>query len=280
VILVMAAVFAVHVTISRLISLPAAAGRYELLVGVAYFVFGLFAAFAVESARGSLLRVNELLKAGDADLVSIYQLSVVFGPAVRSELRSVIDSHLQDQIDYRLVDFDQSTESFETLFEQICSLKPDDSAQGVAYDHLIGVCVQAEERRRRLIAIVRERVTAIEWVVLLSLFVSLWGLMFAANGGPVLASILGGILVASLAGMLVMLHHLDSFRWQEGDSIWQPLHSLFITLDLVPYYPGFAIDTGRLDPPAGRIRVAEYPMPYPDMAGKTVREIDHLGGHR
>lgn len=62
-------VFVVHVLLGRIVVLPQASGRYELLLGVAYFVFGLFAAFAIENARNGLARVNELLKAGDAVLV-------------------------------------------------------------------------------------------------------------------------------------------------------------------------------------------------------------------
>ena len=72
VIVVMAGVFAVHLTVSRVVDLPEAGGRYELLLGVAYFVFGILVAFAIENARSGLSRLNELLKTGDAELVSIY----------------------------------------------------------------------------------------------------------------------------------------------------------------------------------------------------------------
>lgn len=166
------------------------------------------------------------------------------------------------------------------LFAQVRSLEPDSPAQEIAYDHLLGVCTQAAERRKQLEALVRQRVTTVEWVTLLSLFAALWGLMFSANGGPVVSSILGGVLVASLAGVMVVLRHLDEFRWQEGDAIWTPLHTLFLTLGLVPYYPKFALTTGRIDPPSGRLRLAEYPFPYPDMTNKVVEEVDHVGGGR
>lgn len=187
----------------------------------------------------------------------------------------MIDVHLQDQIDYRLVDFDRSTSSFLALFERVQALRPEGSAQEIAYDHLLGICTQASERRKQLEALVRQRVSTVEWVTLLSLLASLWGLMLAANGGPILASVLGGILVASLAGVMVVLRHLDDFRWQEGDAIWKPLHTLFLSLDLAPYYPRAAVLSGRLDPPTGRIRLVDYPFPYPDMADKTIEEVDH-----
>jgi uncharacterized integral membrane protein len=155
VILVMAAVFAVHLAVSRMVNLPEADGRYELLLGVAYFVFGILVAFAIENARSGLARVNELLKAGDADLVSIYQLSASFGTDVQLELREVIDAHLQDQIDFRLVDFERSTPSFLALFKRVRKLEPTSAREEITYDHLLGICIAASERRKQLEALVR-----------------------------------------------------------------------------------------------------------------------------
>lgn len=275
VILVMALVFTIHVALSRLVDLPDASGRYELLLGVAYFVFGILAAFAIESARSGLSRVNELLKAGDADLVSVYQLAGAFGSEARTAIREVIDVHLQDQIDYRLPDFDRSTPSFLVLFGEVQALRPESTAQEIAYDHLLGICTQASERRKQLEALVRQRVSTVEWVTLLSLLAALWGLMLAANGGPILASVLGAVLVASLAGLMVVLRHLDDYRWQEGDAIWKPLHTLFLSLDLLPYYPRIAVESGRLTPPDGRLRLVDYPFPYPDMTDKVIEEVDY-----
>lgn len=280
VVLVMGVVFVVHVGLSRIIDLPPADGRYEVLLGVAYFVFGLFAAFAIENARNGLQRVNELLKAGDADMVAVYELARVFGPEDQGSIRSYIDVHLQDQIDYRLSDFDRSTPSFLALFRRVEELQPSGSRQEIAFDHMLGTCIQAGERRRQLEALVRQRVSPIEWVTLLALFVALWGLMLSANGGPVVASILGGVLMAALAGILMLLAYLDDFRWQEGSAIWLPLHNLFLSLDLIPYYPGVVVEGGRFDPPTGRIRLADYPNPYPDMRDKVVVEKDHTRRRR
>ena len=280
VILVMTGVFAVHVAVSRVVDLPEAGGRYELLLGVAYFVFGILVAFAIENARGGLSRVNELLKAGDADLVSIYQLSASFGPDAQAELRDVIDAHIQDQIDYRLVDFERSTPSFLTLFARVRDLEPTSTRGEIAYDHLLGICTAASERRKQLEALVRQRVSPVEWVTLVSLLAALWGLMLAANGGPIVAGLLGGVLVASLAGLLVLLRHLDEFRWQEGEAIWNPLHNLFLSLDLLPYYPRDTVRTGRLDPPSGQLRLVDYPHPYPDMTDKTIVIADHVRKRR
>lgn len=276
----MALVLVVHVAVSALVDAPSVEAPHLTLLGLAYFVFGLFGAFALQSARSKLQRVNELLKAGDADLISVYQLAASFGSRARDELRGAIDRHLQDQIDFRLADFDRSTASFLALFGRVRRLEPGSTAQEIAYDHLLAVLIAAGERRKQVEALVRQRVSSVEWVALLAILGALWGLMLASGGEPLGTDVLAGVVVASLVGLMVILRHLDTLRWQEADAIWSPLHTLFLSLELLPYYPRVVVQSGRVDPPSGPIRLADYPHPYPDMRGKRVEAVRHERGGR
>lgn len=275
---VMALVLGLHVAASALVDAPRAEAPHLALLGLAYFVFGLFGAFALQSARSKLQRVNELLKAGDADLIAVHQLAAAFGASAQGELRGAIDRHLQDQIDYRLEDFDRSTASFLALFARVRRLEPRSVAQQIAYDHLLAVLIAAGERRKQVEALVRQRVSAVEWVALLAILGALWGLTLASGGEPIGVDVLAGVVVASLAGLMVILRHLDTLRWQEADAIWSPLHTLFLSLELLPYYPRVVVRGGRVDPPSGPIRLADYPRPYPDMRGKRVEAVEHRRG--
>ncbi|MFT4187777.1 MAG: hypothetical protein QM621_04275 [Aeromicrobium sp.] len=276
--LAMIVVLALHLAVSWLAHLLPEWQTSETLTGAAYFVFGLFAAFTLENARVASGRVQELLKAGDADIVTLYELSAAFGPDCRDELRVLLDEHLQDQIDFRLVDFDQSTGSFLRIFDQLRDLEPAGSAQEIVYGQMLATWSQSGERRKQIEALIRQHVSGIEWFVLLSLFVSLWGLMLAPSAG-VVTTVLGGVLMAALAAVLVVLKHIDDLRWQESQAIWLPLHRLFRTLDLDPYYPGLVLESKRLVPPAGQVRVAQYDSPYPDMTDKeiVVARVDGRG---
>lgn len=269
---VMAAVLIVHSAIGLQIDPPPADHGRELLLGVAYFAFGLYSAFAIDSARGRMARVNELLKAGDADMLALYRLAGSFGTDAQSTVRDHLDRHIQDQIDFRLVHFGASTGSYLELFDAVRTLEPHTPAQQSAYDHLLGVLVAAGERRKQIEALVRQRVSTVEWTTLLVLLGTLWALMLTGSGTAPLLTLLGGALMASLAGMLMLLRHLDCFRWQEESAIWAPLHTLFLSLDLVPYYPRQVVEHRRARPEPGMLRLADYPHPYPDMDGKVVRQ--------
>lgn len=269
---VMVAAFALHVGTSRVLHLPAAAGRYELLIGVAYFVFGLYSAFTIESSRSRLARINELLKGGDGDLISVYRLGAAFEDQ-QPMLHQLIDHHLQEQIDYRLVDFEASGASLHSIEAHCMTLEPVTPRQELALDHLLSRLVELRRGRQQLEALVRQRVTPVEWGSLLFLLAALWALMLAASGGPIIASVLGAALIASLVGTMVVLWHLDTLKWQEGDWIWRPLHSMFRSLDLLPYYHRDDLRDGRMQPPSYPVRVVSFPHDYPDLSGKAVEII-------
>ena len=75
-----------------------------------------------------------------------------------------------------------------------------------------------------------------------------------------------------------MLRQLDRLVWHEAASIWGPTTRLFRSIGRDPYIPRLVIDTGRYVP-TGRVRVVDYPDPYPDRSQKvvTVEEFGRRG---
>lgn len=242
----------------------------DLLTGIAYFVLGILLAFTLENVRSGLSRVNELLKSVDADMLAIYQLAGAFGDDIRGRFRALLDVHLQDQIDYCLTDWRDSEPTYLDLWRASLALQPRGSTQEIAFDHLLAQLEGMGGRRKQLEALVRQRVRSPEWLALLGLFGSLWLLVLLAGPVPPVLALIEALMIAALAGLLCTAWLMDTFKWQEDKAIWEPLHRLFLALDLVPYYPADVLESGRLARPAGPIRIARYPQPYPDMAGKVV----------
>jgi hypothetical protein len=154
------------------------------------------------------------------------------------------------------------------------SLRPTAEVELVAYDHLLGLAVAKAERRRQVEAVVRQRISTIEWAALIALAGAVWVLIALASAAGGWFVVLGAILVGSLGALLAVLWQLDRLSWQESVAIWQPLHRLFLSLDLVPYYPASVVERRRISPPSPPYRLAEYPHPYPDMTDKVVTLID------
>ena len=65
-------------------------------------------------------------------------------------------------------------------------------------------------------------------------------------------------------------------RWHERVTIWEPTSRLFRCMGLDPYVPRLVIDNGRFLP-VGRVRVVNYPDPYPDRSRKVVTVEEHDG---
>jgi hypothetical protein len=77
------------------------------------------------------------------------------------------------------------------------------------------------------------------------------------------------VLAGTLTALMILLRKLDLLRWHERVSIWEPTTRLFRSMGLDLYVPRLVIDSGRYRP-TGRIRVVDYPDPYPDRSSKRV----------
>lgn len=253
--------------------------KFESLLGMAFFVLGMFLAFALDHARTSQSQALELLKGLDSDLLTLYRLSRQFGEDNQTNLRNLIDLHLQDQIDFPLVDFSSSTGSYLDILEFAQGLEPRDSRLEIVWDHMLGILVTHGERRKQLESLLSGRVSLLEWGGLLTMFSALWVLVVLTSGTDVLASVLGVALMLALTSVLWLLNRLDKFAWQESDAIWKPLHTLFVNLDLVPYYAADMILKGRLTDPGGDLRLASYPKGFPDSANKRVEVVSERERH-
>src|SRR5580704_9959659 len=72
------------------------------LASMATFLFGALLAFTIVRTRERLAKVHDLIAKSHASLFSIYQMMAVFDEDDRRRVRSLIDRHLMDQIDFRL----------------------------------------------------------------------------------------------------------------------------------------------------------------------------------
>src|SRR3984957_1800084 len=75
------------------------------LASMATFLFGALLAFTIVRTRERLALVHDLIAKGNASLFSTHQLMAVFPERERTHVRRLIDQHLTEQIDYRLVDY-------------------------------------------------------------------------------------------------------------------------------------------------------------------------------
>jgi hypothetical protein len=117
-----------------------------------------------------------------------------------------------------------------------------------------------------------------EWTGLILLFLLLVGLIAVLPGGTALGAVVAGVLAGTLVTFMILLRKLDRLRWHEVVTIWEPTTRLFRNMGRDPYVPREVIENGRYRP-TGRVRVVEYPDPYPIRSSKIVKveELDGTG---
>jgi hypothetical protein len=246
------------------------------LASMAAFLFGVLLAFTIVRTRERLALVQDLVAKGNSSLFSIYQTMAVFDDDDRDRLRDLVDRHLTDQIDYRLVDYHLATPSYLELTDAVHALKLATSQQEAVYKELVSLCINMRSYRALIEAATGQAMSPIEWVGLLLLLLVLLGLIAVLPGGTVWGALVAGMLAATLVTLMVLLRKLDLLRWHERVTIWEPTTRLFRSMDRDPYVPRLVIDSGRYQP-SGRVRVVDYPDPYPIRATKAVT-VEDLGG--
>lgn len=247
------------------------------LASMAAFLFGALLAFTIVRTRERLALVHDLVAKGNASLLSLYQMTAVFGESDRRRIRAMIDEHLTDQIDYRLVDHHMASRSYGELVDAVYALDPDTAQEEIVYKEMVQLGVRMGEYRVLIEAATGQAMSPLEWSGLFLLLLVLVSLIAVLPGGTVLGAVVAGVLAGTLVTLMILLRRLDLLRWHERVTIWEPTTRLFRSMGRDPYVPREVIDNGRYRP-TGRVRVVEYPNPYPIRAAKTVTVMD-LDGH-
>jgi hypothetical protein len=251
------------------------------LASMAAFLFGVLLAFTIVRTRERLALVQDLVAKGNASLFTIHQLMAVFPEGDRGRIRTLIDDHLTDQIDYHLVDYHVASPSYLQLTKKIYALDPGTRQQEVVYKELVQLCVEMSEYRALIEAATGQAMSPLEWSGLILLLVVLLGLIAVLPGGTALGAVVAGMLAGTLVTLMILLRKLDLLRWHERVTIWEPTTRLFRNMGHDPYVPREVISNGRYRP-TGRVRVVDYPDPYPTRATKvvTVEDIGRSGSDR
>jgi hypothetical protein len=243
------------------------------LASMAAFLFGVLLGFTIARTRERLALVQDLLSKGNAALLSIHQLVEVFSDDDRAQIRDLIDVHLTDQIDYRLVDNHRSAPTHQALTVAVYALDPANRQQDVVYKEVVEVCISLGADRALMESTTGQALSPIEWTGLLLLLFLLIGLITVLPGGTVLGALVAGVMAGTLVTLMILLRKLDLLRWHERVAIWEPATRVFRSMGRDPYVPRDVIDRGRYRP-RGRVRVVDYPDPYPDRTAKVVTVID------
>jgi hypothetical protein len=252
--------------------------RVDIAMGsMAAFLFGVLLAFTIVRTRERLVLVQDLVAKSDASLLTLHDAVAVFGDVQRDEVRDLIDRHLMDQIDYRLVDYHRASPSFRALINAVLALQPRNPEQDAVYKELVARCFVLDNDRALIEAASGQAMSPLEWTGLLLLLAVLLGLLAVLPGGTPLGSLVAGVMAGALVTLIILLRKLDLLRWHERVTIWEPTTRLFRNMGRDPYVPREVIETGRYRP-AGRVRVVDFPDPYPNRANKVVSMVEFEDG--
>ena len=245
------------------------------LTSSAAFLFGVLLAFSIQRTRERLSTVQNLVSNGNSHLLAMYHLMVVFDAESCQRIRDLIDFHLTDQINYRLVDHYLADDSFFQLVNEISLLECRTKEQENTYKNLLDMSVKMIGDRSNIESATAQPMSATEWLGLLTLLLLLLTLLALLPGGNPLGAVVVGVLAGAVAVLMSLLRKLDRLRWHERVTIWEPTTRLFRSMGQHPYVPKEVIDSGRYCP-TGFVRVVDFPDPYPNRSTSVVT-VEYFG---
>lgn len=247
-----------------------------LLLSITSFMFAIFLAFSTANRHSRLTSIRERLRNGDALILSIYNLSKIFGKKISDKCRKIIDDDLIIQIDYELVDYDKSTSKFLELYTFISKIKAKVKSQSFAKDHMLYNIDDYMKNRKEITYRVRDKMYSFEWISLITLCGIILFCLFYVNNGSIISIITIPLLSTCLVLLLFVLKELNNLSWQEKEWVWFPLADLFKELGLLPYFPEDIFLSGMIKPKElkhiKKYRYAHYPN-TPSPKGKVVKII-------
>ncbi len=253
----------------------------DKILTVTSFVFGVILAFAISNRNSRLSSIKEKLREQDAKLLEIYYLSKGFNKELAEDIKKRIDEFLIIQLDYKLEDYNlkvpEKTRQFFMFLEKLKLKGKEDKIR----QDILGIIKEIIEINSEVAYQIENKMAFYEWLSLEALaFIIFFVLIFYFNTNDAVSIIIISVVCTALCLLMFVLSDLNKLEWQEENWIWNPLSSLFVELDLIPYFPADVFDSRRLSfqqvkkwAKVSKIRIAHYPHLYPDMRGKTIEII-------
>jgi len=248
------------------------------ILGISAFLFGLIIAFTISNRHNRLDEIRDKLREQDAVLLSIFYLSRRFSKSISNHLKKLIDEMLITQIDYDLIDFDiENPKKLRSLYNYIEDIKVNNKSQIEAHEKMLDAINNLLKIHEALAYRVKNKMRAYEWISLLLLGGITFFCFIALNNQSIESVLILSIFTSAIALLFFILKEIESLEWQESEWIWGPLANLFEELELLPYFPEDVIDKQRVKVSnltnSKKIRIANYPFPYPNMKNKKISII-------
>lgn len=246
------------------------------LVTSASLLFAILLGFFIATATTNYMNFQTLLAEEGSGLIMLFNLGVLVQPSAREKIAEVIDSYAIATLDFSLTDYIYNTrKEFSEIIEVVDSLEPPDEQKrriaALSYMHETKSNVL---KARESITFTAPQVTSgNHWFIIIAITIVLTVLLFTLRDGNLLASVIVGLLTATLYLILLLLYEVDANTFLEEQLAYSDVQKIFWSIGRLPYYPAYAIKNGAVKEPKGEYRVGVYDN-YPTSTKKTIKRVN------
>ncbi|OGY85374.1 MAG: hypothetical protein A2233_04925 [Candidatus Kerfeldbacteria bacterium RIFOXYA2_FULL_38_24] len=243
-----------------------------LLTFVSLF-FAILVGFFIAAATSNYLRLQTLISAKNATLISVYEFVKAIKPAKTKKIISAIDAYMIKILDYELLDYASNTEKeFTDIIHIIDDIKTKNAREENLLPYVITKKCELISQIQEMTLVSKTIVSPRHWFILTSLAVMIAILLLMLRDGTLIISFMTGLVFIAIYQTLMLIHEIDSNIFLAHKLSYENPQQVFRAIGKVNYYPESAITNKLVKSHVTEYRVGVY-KDFPKSLEKKIHFI-------
>jgi len=166
--------------------------------------------------------------------------------------RKLIGKYIKKFITVEWENYQDTEPEFNEVMDGLAEIEnPKTNKETETWSNLLAVASAISDAREKLIMLGKDRLGRHEWVVVISLCVTLLGALFYLKTPDFTSSVFTALLASASIVLMIVLHDLSDLRFGEETVSFEPYEKVFDNLGMPRFYLKEHIEEGHVVPPEG-----------------------------
>lgn len=231
-------------------------GTYTILTVIG-ILFGVILGFFITDLWTRFDQIRQNIGEEVSGWTTLFGFSRILANAKRyrkwtDDQRELIDKYIIKVLNVEWIDYNKSDKEFSTVFKHMESIaNPKTNKETETYTNMLVVLNEISSSREKITVLSKDKLTRFEWIVIISLSITLLVTLFYLKTPEIVSIIFTGFLSSVVIIMLLILSDLSYLRFGESTVSYESYESVLDEIGKPRFYPKRDIKAGRVKPPKG-----------------------------
>ncbi len=225
------------------------------VLGMVGLLFGILVGFFITDLWTRFQRIRENVAIEVSGLQTYYLFVKIMSSFPKhkewaEKERELIDEYVRQFFSVEWTDYGKIDPYFNKIIESlkdVGELKTDNEVE--TYTNMLPLLNEVTTAREKLFMYGKDKLSTMEWLVILSLAVTLVFCIFLVRAPMLSSLLLSGTLISAVVTLLLILRDLDNLSFGEELVSFEPYETIFDVIGKPRFYLKRDIESGRVVPP-------------------------------